>query len=303
VSDGSAARVPALVSVAGSDPSGGAGVQADLKTASALGVYAGAVLTALTAQDTRGVYGVLPVDADFVSAQLDAVLDDLDVRAVKVGMLGSAAVVHAVADCLCRRPVPWLVVDPVMVATSGDRLVDDETALAVRDVLLPLADVLTPNLPEAATLLGLPDGTEVTDAVDAGRALRSLGARAALVKGGHATGARSVDVLVDADGHRSYDAARLDTPHTHGTGCTLSTAVAAGLVRGLPLREAVGEAKEYLTRALVAGATVRVGHGRGPVHHFHAWWPAVPAGPLDGPADSARPGPGAAPTTGASDVR
>jgi len=262
-------RVPTFLSVAGSDPSGGAGVQADLKTASAFGVYAGAVLTALTVQNTQGVSGVHPVPAAFVADQLAAVLDDLDVRVVKIGMLGTAEVASVVAEVLAARTAPPLVVlDPVMVATSGDRLVDDDTVTRIRDRLLPLSDVVTPNIAETATLLGL---DEVGDLAAAGARLLGLGAGAALVKGGHRSGPTSTDVLVDADGVLELVAARIDTPHTHGTGCTLSSAIGALLVRDMPLRAAVGEAKDFLTAALLAGAGRRVGHGRGPVDHLHAW--------------------------------
>ncbi len=266
-------RVPAVLSVAGSDPSGGAGIQADVKTASALGVYAGAVVAALTAQSTRGVSGVLPVPAAFVTDQLDAVLDDLDVRALKTGMLGSADVVAAVVDAVRRHRVPWVVVDPVMVAASGDRLVDEETVEAIRDLLLPVASLVTPNLPEAATLLGHAR-VEAGDMAEAGRALLSAGSDAVLVKGGHLRTLTSTDVLVEAEGELRLDAERIDTRNTHGTGCTLSTATATLLARGDSLVEAVTGAKGYLTRALAAGAAIDVGHGNGPVHHFHAWWPA-----------------------------
>lgn len=194
-------RVPVFLSAAGSDPSGGAGVQADLKTASALGVYAGAVLTALTVQNTRGVFGVHPVPASFVADQLVAVLDDLDVRVVKIGMLGTAEVASTVAEVLASRAdPPQVVLDPVMVSASGHRLVDDDAVATIRDRMLPLADVVTPNLAEAAALLGLAD---VSDLAAAGAGLRELGAAAALVKGGHRVGPMSTDVLVDADGARA----------------------------------------------------------------------------------------------------
>nr|WP_196791808.1 bifunctional hydroxymethylpyrimidine kinase/phosphomethylpyrimidine kinase [Motilibacter deserti] len=261
------------MSVAGSDPSGGAGIQADLKAFSAMGAYGGAVLTALTAQSTRGVSGVLPVPAEFVTAQLDAVLDDLDVRAVKIGMLGGPDVVAAVAEALDRHAVPQVVVDPVMVATSGDRLVDDATVDAIRDLLVPLATVLTPNLPEAATLLRLPEATADT-MTDAGIALRQMGASAVLVKGGHLSGPESTDVLVDPEGVLALSAARVATSNTHGTGCTLSSAIAASLAQGVPLRASVQRAKDYLTEALQAADELHVGTGNGPVHHFVRWWAA-----------------------------
>lgn len=260
-----------VLSVAGSDPSGGAGIQADLKTCSALGVYGAAVLTALTAQNTLGVTGVLPVDAVFVADQLDAVLSDLDVRVLKTGMLGTPEVVEAVASAIERYEIEQAVVDPVMVATSGDRLVGVGTVEAIRDRLLPLATVITPNLPEAATLLGV-GAVGADEMADAAIRLCELGASAALVKGGHLIGARSVDVLADAEGTESFDAERVATSNTHGTGCTLASAIAAYLALGHPLREAVGLAKAYLTRALRGADSLGVGHGYGPVHHFVDQW-------------------------------
>lgn len=261
---------PTVITVAGSDPSGGAGIQADLKTFSALGAYGGAVITALTAQNTRGVTGVFPIPGAFVADQLDALFADLDVRAVKTGMLGSPDVVEAVADAARRHGVRHLVVDPVMVATSGDRLVDDATVEAIHDRLLPLATVITPNLPEAAALLGraavAPD-----EAADAADELQFRGP-AALVKGGHAAGPDAVDVLADDEGVLMLRAPWVDTKNTHGTGCTLSSAIAVGLAHGRPLRDAVLDAKTYLTDALLAADQLHVGAGHGPVHHFHAWW-------------------------------
>ncbi|WP_116952462.1 bifunctional hydroxymethylpyrimidine kinase/phosphomethylpyrimidine kinase [Jiangella endophytica] len=261
---------PTIITVAGSDPSGGAGIQADLKTFSALGAYGGAVLTALTAQNTRGVTGVLPVPGAFVTEQLDALFTDLDVAAVKTGMLGSPDVVEAVADAARRHGVRNLVVDPVMVATSGDRLVDDATVEAIRDRLLPLASVITPNLPETAALLGVA-AVAPGEAADAAAELRAKGP-AALVKGGHAAGPDAVDVLADDDGVLELREPRVATTNTHGTGCTLSSAIAVGLGHGRPLRDAVRTAKTYLTDALRAADQLHVGGGHGPVHHFHAWW-------------------------------
>jgi hydroxymethylpyrimidine/phosphomethylpyrimidine kinase len=264
-----------VLSIAGSDPSGGAGIQADLKTFSALGAYGAAAITALTAQNTRGVTGVFPVPASFVADQLEALFADLDVRAVKTGMLGEPAVVEAVVAAVERYDVPNLVVDPVMVATSGDRLVSDETIAAIRDRLVPLATIITPNLPEAAALLGWDAVTSET-ATKAAEELRSLGARAALVKGGHGDGPEAVDVLADADGTHEYRAARVRTRNTHGTGCTLSSAIAARLAQGASLREAVAVAKRYVTGALRGADSLRIGHGAGPVHHFHSWWEPGP---------------------------
>lgn len=255
-----------MLAIAGSDPSGGAGIQADLKTAGALGVYGATVITALTAQNTLGVTGIHPVPIEFITAQYVSVVTDLDVRAVKIGMLGSVEVVEAVAAMLTSHPVPAVVLDPVMVATSGDRLVPDEAEAAIRDLLVPLATVVTPNIPEAAALTRRQVGS-VEEMIDAGHALVALGAGHALVKGGHLGGAHSIDVLVSAAGVLPLEVPRVATRNTHGTGCTLSSAVASYLAHGEPVVPAVTAAKDYLTRALVAGADLRIGHGNGPVDH------------------------------------
>ncbi|MGT2482275.1 bifunctional hydroxymethylpyrimidine kinase/phosphomethylpyrimidine kinase [Methylobacterium oryzae CBMB20] len=263
------------VTIAGSDSGGGAGIQADLKTFSALGVYGASVITALTAQNTLGVQGIHDVPAEFVSRQIDSVFSDLAVRAVKIGMLSRIAVIAAVADGLARHAgaIP-VVLDPVMVATSGDRLIADEAVAALRDRLLPRADLITPNLPEAAVLLGEAMAEDSATAVAQARRLVALGARAVLIKGGHGQGRESIDHLVTADGTlRTLAAPRIATANTHRTGCTLSAAVAAGLASGLPLPEAVAGAKDYLTAALAAADRLAIGAGHGPVHHFHAFWP------------------------------
>ncbi|MCJ2143413.1 bifunctional hydroxymethylpyrimidine kinase/phosphomethylpyrimidine kinase [Methylobacterium sp. E-066] len=266
---------PIAVTIAGSDSGGGAGIQADLKTFSALGVYGASVITALTAQNTRGVQGIHDVPADFVARQIDSVFSDLAVDAVKIGMLSQIAVIEAVADGLARQAgkIP-VVLDPVMVATSGDRLISEDAVAALRDRLLARADLITPNLPEAAVLLGEAVAEDEAGAAAQARRLVALGARAVLIKGGHGTGAMSVDHLVTADGHaQTFAAPRLATRNTHGTGCTLSSAIAAGLARGLTLPEAVAAAKDYLTAALIAADRLAIGSGHGPVHHFHAIWP------------------------------
>ncbi|KQX76265.1 MULTISPECIES: bifunctional hydroxymethylpyrimidine kinase/phosphomethylpyrimidine kinase [Aeromicrobium] len=259
-------RTPVMLSVAGSDPSGGAGIQADLKTASAIGVYGAAVLTALTVQNTLGVTGIHAVPARFVADQYASVVTDLDVRAVKIGMLGGADVVEAVASMLREHPVPVVVLDPVMVATSGDRLVPEDAVAAIRELLVPLASVVTPNVPELAVLTGLPVASP-DDLEAAARALLGAGPGAVLAKGGHLDGDRCTDVLVTADGAHHLDASRVRTRHTHGTGCTLSSAIASYLVLGLDLVDAVTSAKAYLHRALVAGASLELGGGNGPVDH------------------------------------
>ncbi|MGY1716745.1 bifunctional hydroxymethylpyrimidine kinase/phosphomethylpyrimidine kinase [Geodermatophilus sp. SYSU D01106] len=273
--------VPVALTVAGSDPSGGAGVQADLKTFSALGAYGTAVLTALTAQNTRGVTGVHPVPAEFVGEQIATLLDDVTVHAAKTGMLGTAAVVREVAARLAGRAAGPVVVDPVMVATSGDRLVDDDAVAAVRDVLLPVADLVTPNVPEAAALLGTAPATTVDELPGQARALLELGPRAVLLKGGHLGGDVSVDVLATATGVVETVRPRIDTRATHGTGCTLSSAIAALLARRRAAATEDAEpdwapvvegARDYLQAALAGGAALGIGSGHGPVHHFAGIW-------------------------------
>lgn len=265
-------RAVVALTIAGSDSGGGAGIQADLKTFAALGVYGASVVTALTAQNTRGVQGIMDVPADFVTRQMDSVLSDLEVRAVKIGMLSNGDVVAAIADGLRRHAVDHVVLDPVMVATSGDRLIAEDVVARLRDDLLPLADVLTPNLPEAAALLDEAVATDEAGMAAQARRLLALGPRAILLKGGHADGPESVDLLVDHEGLRRLVAPRIATRNTHGTGCTLSSALAALMARGLPLRAAAEGAKAYVTAALQAADEVGIGHGHGPVNHFHAWW-------------------------------
>jgi hydroxymethylpyrimidine/phosphomethylpyrimidine kinase len=262
------------LTVAGSDPSGGAGIQADLKTFSALEVYGTAVLTALTAQNTRGVTGVHPVPAGFVVQQLHTLLDDVEVHATKLGMLGTAEVVRAVAAVLAVRRAGPVVCDPVMVATSGDRLIDEDAVDAVRTELLPVVDLITPNVPEAAVLLGTAAATDVDQLPAQATALLALGPRAVLLKGGHLGGEESVDVLATPDGVTVTRRPRVPTTATHGTGCTLSAALAAFAARRdagdwAPLVES---ARDYLQAALVAGAGLGVGSGHGPVHHFAGRW-------------------------------
>ena len=250
------------LTIAGSDPSGGAGVQADLKTFHAFGVYGAAVITTLTAQDTTGVHEVVNLDARFVGAQLDAVLGDLAVGAAKTGLIGTAALVEVIAERLRARPVP-LVVDPVMVASTGRRLADADVLAALRDRLVPLATLVTPNLAEAAALTGR-RVDDVAGMREAARALVGRGARAALITGGHLDGPARDVLLVDGDFHE-LSAARIAI-RAHGTGCTFSAAVTAGLAAGHALPDAVGGAKRYVTRALETA--VAVGHGRRPLNHF-----------------------------------
>ena len=262
-----------VLSIAGSDPSGGAGVQADLKTFSALGCYGMAAITALTAQNTRGVTGVQVPPASFVADQIDAVFADVRVDAVKIGMLANAEIVAAVAACLARHRAAHVVLDPVLVATSGDSLGAPGVVEAMRQHLFPLASVITPNMPEAAALAGAPEPVDVAGLERLAAALHGQGARAVLVKGGHLQGAVAEDVLFHEGRVTRFAAPRVDTKNTHGTGCTLSSAIAAHLARGLALEEAIRAAKDYLTDALRAADALSVGHGHGPVHHFSRIWP------------------------------
>jgi hydroxymethylpyrimidine/phosphomethylpyrimidine kinase len=263
---------PIAVTIAGSDSGGGAGIQADLKTFSALGVYGASVIAALTAQNTKGVTGIHDVPPDFISAQIDAVFSDLDVRAVKIGMLSQPAVIEAVAAGLDRWKARNVVLDPVMVATSGDRLLNPDAIDVLKRVLIPRALVITPNLPEAAALLDEPIARSEDEMLTQAGRLRDRGARAVLIKGGHGDGAESVDMLVLASSFTRLATPRVDTRNTHGTGCTLSSAIAAGLAKGLDLVTAAREAKVYVSEAIAASARLTIGSGHGPVHHFHRWW-------------------------------
>lgn len=263
---------PIAVTIAGSDSSGGAGIQADLKTFSALGVYGASVITALTAQNTLGVTAIHDAPPDFITAQMDAVFSDLKVAAVKIGMLSRPATIAAVADALERLGARHIVLDPVMVAASGARLLEDAAIATLKARLLPLADVVTPNLPEAAALLDAPVAADEAAMRTQGEALLALGAKAVLMKGGHGEGVESVDLLVTRDAVLRLPAPRHATRNTHGTGCTLSSAIASGLARGLTLAEAVRAAKTYITGAIAAADQLEVGQGHGPVHHFHALW-------------------------------
>ncbi|MGH7674560.1 MAG: bifunctional hydroxymethylpyrimidine kinase/phosphomethylpyrimidine kinase [Gemmatimonadales bacterium] len=253
------------LTIAGSDSGGGAGIQADLKTFHQLGVFGTSVVCAVTAQNTVGVRAWEAMPAALVTQQLDAVAEDLRPLAVKSGMLGTAAVVDAVAQGLTRHRLPGYVLDPVMVATSGDRLLDREAERLIASRLVPLATLVTPNLDEAAILVG-EDVRNVAAMERAGRALIRLGARAALVKGGHLEGDDVVDVLVTGDDVRRFRHARIATSSTHGTGCTLSAAVTAGLAHGRPLATAVADALDFVHRALAAAPGLGAGHG--PLNHF-----------------------------------
>jgi hydroxymethylpyrimidine/phosphomethylpyrimidine kinase len=263
---------PIAVTIAGSDSGGGAGIQADLKTFSALGVYGASVITALTAQNTKGVTAIHDVPADFITAQIDAVFSDLAVSAVKIGMVSQSPVIEAIAAGLERWRQRKVVLDPVMIAASGDRLLAPDAVDTLKRVLIPRALVITPNLPEAAALLEAPIASTETQMREQAERLLALGARAVLIKGGHGSGPESVDLLVEPTAFTRLAADRVATENTHGTGCTLSSAIAAGLAKGLDLAAATSAAKAYVTAAIAAAERIEIGSGHGPVHHFHAWW-------------------------------
>jgi hydroxymethylpyrimidine/phosphomethylpyrimidine kinase len=263
---------PVALTIAGSDSSGGAGIQADLKTFAAFGVYGASVITALTAQNTQGVRGVHLVPADFVTAQLEAVFADLDVKAVKIGMVAQLATVDAIVAGLKRWPAPGpVVLDPVMVATSGDRLLAEEAVAGLRNRLIPLASLLTPNLPEAAALLGEPVAASAAAIERQGRQLLAMGCPAVLIKGGHGQGRDSIDYLFGAGDTIALAAPRIATHNTHGTGCSLSSAIAAGLAQGKDMVAAIRSAKIWVSAAIAAADGLGIGHGNGPIHHFHAF--------------------------------
>jgi len=263
------ARRPLALTIAGSDSSGGAGIQADLKTFGALGVYGASALTAITAQNTVGVQGVEMVSAGFVDQQISSVFDDLEIGAVKTGMLGTAAIIEVVAAQLARAGVPS-VIDPVMVATSGDLLIEKDAVAALKHHLFGVATLLTPNMDEAAQLLDTERAATLDELTAQGEALRAAGCNAVLMKGGHFEGARADDVLVTSDGPVIIEGHRVATTNTHGTGCTLGSAIAAHLAVGFPLEAAVRASKAFLTAALEGADGLNVGRGNGPVEHLFA---------------------------------
>lgn len=274
-------RIPNVLTIAGTDPSGGAGIQADLKTFSALGVYGMSVVTALVAQNTQGVERILDVPADFVGAQIDTLFSDVRVDAVKIGMVNTADVALVIAERLRRFEPKLVVLDPVMAAKSGDALLAPDAAALVRDKLVPLATVITPNLPEAGMLIGGAAPRTVEEMREALRPLHRLGPGWVLLKGGHLEGASSIDLLFDGETVTEMSAERVPTDHCHGTGCTLSAAltalgaraaVTAPAGREASLVEAARGAKDYLTGALLHGGELEVGRGHGPTHHFYGLW-------------------------------
>lgn len=264
--------IPNVLTIAGTDPSGGAGIQADLKTFSANGAYGMSVMTALVAQTTTGVSEVHEIPPEFVTAQLTTLLDDVRVDAVKIGMLANAEVIRAVVAVLDRYNPPNVVLDPVMVAKSGDRLLAAEAVQVLRDELLPRVDLITPNLPEAADLLGEREIAESAGMPGVADRLAGLGAKQVLLKGGHLRQADSIDLL-RGDGAAEYlRSERVETTNDHGTGCTLAAAIAALRPQRASWGETVREAKDYLTESLRTAGRLDVGRGHGPVHHFHRWW-------------------------------
>ena len=263
--------IPAALTIAGSDSGGGAGIQADLKTFAALGVYGTCATTAVTAQNTEQVTRVFELPPDLVAAQIDAVVADIGADAVKTGMLASAEIIEVVAAKVREHGLQPLVVDPVMVAKSGDRLLREDAIDALRELLLPLATVLTPNLPEAEVLLGRPLATW-DDVREGAKELVAMGARAVVIKGGHREGP-ATDILYDGQEFREYTATRVDTANSHGTGCTFASAIAAALAKGESVRVAVAMAKAYVTKALQSAYPV--GRGHGSVHHFFRYWQPI----------------------------
>ena len=264
------ARIPNVVSIAGVDPSGGAGIFADIKAMSACGAYACGVVAALTAQSTRGVFGVLPVSAAFVRQQLDVLFEDVAIDAVKIGMLNDAEVIETVAQVLEARRPRFVVLDPVMVAKSKDRLLAEDALGALRSRLLPLATVVTPNLPEAAELLGVQESDALEDMAYTAKALLDLVGEKSwvLLKGGHLAGDTASDLLLSREETHRFEAKKIATKNTHGTGCTLSSALAALLPQSNSVPEAVERAKAYITGAIRHADDLQVGSGHGPTHHF-----------------------------------
>jgi hydroxymethylpyrimidine/phosphomethylpyrimidine kinase len=265
-------HTPIALTIAGSDSGGGAGIQADIKTFSALGVFGASVISSLTAQNTLGVQGVFPIPPEFVQQQIHSVLSDLPVCAVKTGMLATADIIEAVAESLRTYPQIPFVLDPVMVATSGDRLLAEDAIQTLIEQLIPLASIVTPNLHEAAVLLNEPVANNLDEMQLQGNKIIALGARAVLMKGGHINTDHATDILVTPEGVSTFSSARLQTKNTHGTGCTLASAIAAGLAKGLSLQDAVSQAKDYLHNALVHSEKLHIGQGSGPVHHFYSFY-------------------------------
>lgn len=265
-------NTPIVLTIAGSDSGGGAGIQADIKAISATGSYACSVITALTAQNTCGVQAVYPIEPSFIERQCDAVFSDLAIDAVKIGMLGDVATIKAVAKAIKKHSPKCVVLDPVMVATSGDLLLEKNAISTLIDELLPLADIITPNMPEALALLGM-DTKDIPESpqqvLSIARQILALGCQSVLVKGGHQSGSLSLDYWVSADSEHSFSAERIATQNTHGTGCTLSSSIASYLAQEQSLYQAIEQAKSYITQAIACADQLNIGSGSGPVHHFY----------------------------------
>lgn len=267
---------PIVLTIAGSDSSGGAGIQADIKSISATGGYACSVITALTAQNTQGVSAIYPISADFVSKQLDSVFSDLNIVAVKIGMLADTNIIHAVANALKKYTPKHIVVDPVMVATSGDLLLEQSAISTLKSELLPLADIITPNLPEAATLVGSSTPRTSSEMLSLVEKLGTLNYNSILLKGGHLQhDCSSNDLLIDKHTTTTFTTKRIHTLNTHGTGCSLSSAIASYLAQGHSLSHSVQQGKKYITGAIAHADELQIGHGHGPVHHFFAAHPFI----------------------------
>ncbi len=264
--------VPIAVTIAGSDSGGGAGIQADLKSFSANKVYGASVITALTAQNTMGVSAIHDVPAEFITEQMDAVFSDLAVDAVKIGMLSQVAVIRAVAEGLRKHNPVNVVLDPVMVAESGDPLLAEEAVSVLVQELFPLVQLITPNLHESARILNTGMAKTRDDMLQQAEALLVLGAEAVLLKGGHNEQDDAADILVSKENRQWFSAPRIDTKNSHGTGCSLSSAIAAFLAQGIDLPDAVANAKNWLTSAIKAADILDIGKGHGPIHHFHNLW-------------------------------
>lgn len=269
-------RIPNTLTIAGLDPSGGAGILADVKAMSALQTFACAVVAALTAQNTRQVTDISPVNPTFVRSQIDTLMSDVRIDAVKIGMLGQAPVIDATAQALAHWKPPHVVLDPVMVAKSGDLLLEQQAVGVLREAMIPQATVLTPNLPEAGVLLSARPVETAKEMRRVAERLRRLmpddDRRWVLLKGGHLPGDELVDMLHDGDRLIEFQSHRVPTQHTHGTGCTLSASIAAMLARGYNVPDATRQAREYLIGAISQASLLSVGQGHGPVHHFHLWW-------------------------------
>lgn len=265
-------KTPICLTIAGSDSGGGAGIQADLKVMSALGVYGASVITALTAQNTKEVRSVFPASPEFVIEQIETVFDDLEIDAVKIGMLGTPELTFAVASALRSVKAKNIILDPVMIAKSGDKLLQDDAIDALKQRLIPMADIITPNIPEAMVLLGKDKEPKIDDMQEYCNELLGLGSKSVLLKSGHMTGETLYDIYFDGDDIMSLTSPRIDTKNTHGTGCSMSSAIASFIARGYDMKHAVSEAKTYIAEAVASADKLTIGTGHGPINHFYKTW-------------------------------